>query len=476
MSKIGVEIEDIMTSVRALTLFTSFLFTVSSWAGIPQFNGIHRDLSLPATQRPVATGDFNGDGLLDFAEAGQGQNDGVLVIALGSATRGYTYSEKSLTTSYPAGVAAVDVNGDGKLDLVAVGTDIQVFLGKGDGTFAASITLSTGDSAASLAIADFNGDGHPDIAVGISTGVKFFWGNGDGTFKAGTSLPGDQYPTVATADFNRDSIPDLVAGGTNLSLYLGLGKGTFQKQTSAPPAGTVTEIALADFNGDQIPDLAVNFYSNSDQNTGIQVLLGGADGIFRSTTTMTGSSTAFTGVAAGDFDGDGKPDLVALLLTGPGAAPTDYDAVTVYAGKGDGTFGGGTSTPVGNRPEAAVAVDWDGDGRLDLIVSDFPNSSGSTYGVSILKGLGNRSFVQASAIPTEPNAGTSAIAAGDFNGDGLPDIVTANAGTSDVSVFLNQQNSGLMRRNQFACGAQGGVAGGRRRESRRQTGRGCCWP
>lgn len=432
-----------MRSARAFAIFTSFLFTVSAWAGIPEFGGIRRDLPVPATQRAVAVGDFNGDGILDFAEAGQTLPNGVLLIALGSATGGYTYSEHSLSSSYPGGVAAVDVNGDGKLDLVAVGIDIQVFLGRGDGTFAPSITLSIGDSATSLAIADFNGDGKQDIALGISTGAKFFWGNGDGTFKAGTSLPGDQYPTVATTDFNRDTIPDLVVAGTNLSLYIGLGKGVFQKQTSAPPAGSVTEIALADFNGDRIPDLAVAFYSNSDQNTGVQVLLGAADGTFRSTTTMTGTGTAFTGVATGDFDGDGKPDLVALLWTGPAATSNELDAATVFSGNGDGTFGSGTSTPVGNRPEAAVAVDWNSDGKLDLIVSNFPDSSGSIYGVSVLQGLGNRSFRQASAVPTEPNAGTSAVARGDFNGDGLPDVITANANTSDVSVLLNQQNSAL---------------------------------
>src|SRR5690242_15718737 len=172
----------------------------------------------------VAVGDFNGDGKLDYITANNGNNTTTLGIALGNGDG--TFKTPS-TIAIPCGalyVATGDFNGDGKTDLAVASADcspgtngVEMFLGNGDGTFTAKGTLTSPlSNPFSVGVADFNGDGKPDLAVvdrGSSTDAVFFYsGNGDGTFQApiSVSLGGLAASNqIVVADFNKDGHPDV---------------------------------------------------------------------------------------------------------------------------------------------------------------------------------------------------------------------------------------------------------------------------
>jgi hypothetical protein len=184
-----------------------------------------------------------------------------------------------------------------------------------------------------------------------------------------------------------------------------------------------TFIAAGDFNGDGIPDLAVvNYYSDS-----VTILVGNGDGTF------TTKSTVQTGpdpvsVAVGDFNGDGVLDLAVPNLT--------ENTVTVLLGNGDGTFSPiGTSPATGAAPESITVADFNGDGILDLAVINVcgndPNCQSFASTVTILLGNGDGTFTPVAAslaVGDDPES----IAVGDFNGDGIPDLAIPNSWNNNV--------------------------------------------
>jgi hypothetical protein len=203
------------------------------------------------------------------------------------------------------------------------------------------------------------------------------------------------------------------------------------------PNGEVT----ADFNGDGIPDLAILSSNNSDEGPyTVAVFLGNGNGTFRAGPTIQPSGIQFSPfMISGDFNGDGKPDLAILSYNG---YSTSY--ITVLLGNGDGSFATPITGQVYNQPitggdgvpGSLVAADFNGDGKLDVaVVGDYVSSGG----VTILLGNGNGTFTAAG-----PNFDLSAdfglIATGDFNGDGIPDLVATSYfedGTPPV-IFLGK--------------------------------------
>jgi hypothetical protein len=182
-----------------------------------------------------------------------------------------------------------------------------------------------------VAVADFNGDGIPDLAVGGS-GVSTLLGNGDGTFQAAVHYSAGSTPhSVAVGDFNRDGIPGLAvandaAPSGAVSVLLGNGDGTFQAAVKYTTGSQAAAVAVADLNGDGNLDLAVTVQVSNKVN----VLLGKGDGTFQAAVNYSaggGDSPAPRSLLVGDFNGDGVPDLAAANST-----------VSVLLGKGDGTF------------------------------------------------------------------------------------------------------------------------------------------
>jgi len=276
----------------------------------------------------IQVADVNGDGIPDLIVTGsKGASTAFTATMLGS---GNGYFQTPVETDFagvhiPPSVVLADLNGDGVLDLAfASGMSVQTLLGNGDGTFrlGPSTTLNQIPFAV-VATGDFNKDGHADLVVTVydlfSTGLDFavvLPGNGDGSFGStlpvsgsGSSLVGSI--TAAVGDFNGDGNLDIVTGiqtvGSTiqgiLQVSLGNGDGTFSTGVNVPNVGSVTTpVLVTDLNGDGILDLVTGGYG----------YFGRGDGTFPTNQGSTGTPTY---VFAGDFNGDGYPDLLDETIT-----------------------------------------------------------------------------------------------------------------------------------------------------------------
>ncbi len=345
---------------------------------------------------------------------------------------------------YPLSIAVGDFNGDGKPDLAVANLgalsgqasspgSVSVRLGKANARFSPSpgSPLTVGGGATSVAVGDFNGDHIPDLAVANfnDNTVSVLLGNGSGGFSPAAGSPvsvGAGPNSVAVADFNGDHIPDLAVANYNdntLSVLLGNGSGGFSAAAGSPltVGRNPFSVAVGDFNGDHIPDLAVANYSD---NT-VSVLLGTGSGGFSPSADSPFPSGGFlTSVAVGDFNGDHKLDLV----TADGA----NGSVSVLLGDGSGGLSPASSFAVGRGASSVAVGDLNGDHRLDLAVA---NSNDNT--MSLLFGDGSGFFSRAPGSPFPVGHAPSFVALGDFNGDGTPDLAVANRDDNTVSVLLN---------------------------------------
>ena len=352
------------------------------------------------------------------------------------------------------------------------GGEVSVLLGNGDGTFQAPVSYSSGGLYAfSVAIGDVNGDGKPDLVVvnacpsgsdcsgSPSTGVvSVLLGNGDGTFQSAVTYSSGGYwaRSVAIADVNGDGHPDLVVAndcasygscgnGGVVTVLLGNGDGTFQPPLGFSSGATdATWVAVGDVNGDGEPDLVVaNEYSLPTYFGAVGVLLGNGDGTFQAPVTYSSGWYNADLVVIADVNGDGHQDVVVDNGWRDDCSQYYCASVGVLLGNGDGTFQPVVTYSAGGDTAASVAVaDVNDDGHPDLIVSNLYQSGSDYYygSVSVLLGNGDGTFQSAvSFYPGFFNA--YSVAVGDVNGDGEPDLAVAGSGFESyegtVSVLLN---------------------------------------
>jgi len=326
--------------------------------------------------------DLNGDNKLDLVASGPAENE--LSVFLGNGDG--TFGPELLLTAFSSALVG-DFNGDGKPDIATLagggGTGaIRLYLGNGDGTFttAEDTTFSTGYiSNVSLVAGDFNGDGRLDIAVtGLGNGasqVYLLMGNGDGTFRPVTSAGSFNQPFgLSVADFDGDGHLDIAvaeSGSSAVSILFGNGDGTFQQQAEYPSGGYPNSLAVADFNGDGHPDIAVANSGPIGTAGAVAILLNSGGRVFAPPVSYdvgAGSNS----ISTDDVNGDGNLDLV-FATTQPSRQ------ALLLMGNGDGTF---ATNPLplsttSDWPNTAIG-DINGDGAPDVVI---PNGNG---GLTIL--------------------------------------------------------------------------------------------
>ncbi len=406
----------------------------------------------------AVTADINGDGKLDQVILGTpswGSSDNVLAVALGTGTG--LLQEPKLTT-LPEGsmsdLAVADLNGDKKADVTVAVYDgdtksVLVLLGNGDGTFAAPQFPPSIAGVTRIFAQDLNGDGRVDLlGVGVdpilwsSTAAVYqsWFGKGDGTFEAavGLTLSPAEVSEVLFDDWTGDGVPDLLTVNRGLSalrVFPGKGDGTFGAVITAGAISGVSyspKVKAGDYNGDGKRDLLISRYS------GIPALyLAKGDGTFAGPQDVADDqvSNDFT---VGDINGDGKLDLLS----------TTSSASAYYLGKGDGTFG--LRQSFSSRSFAGpVLADLNVDKKAELVGS-------RSLTVLVNNGSG---YLDPASMPTGTKP--SAVRLADVNADGKSDLIVTNYDKGTVRVALGEGNGRFGALATFTAGlGANGVAVG----------------
>lgn len=469
---------------RIACMATSLLIIILVFAATtalagPLFN-TRQDYAFPEFINCAASGDIDGDGLLDVVVGFRGVIQELPLVSLcnnGDGTFRYIEGPEYHNYGYVA-LALEDVDLDGDLDAIALNSTIaRIFRGNGDGTFQVPTLVYLNENANDIATGDMNGDGAPDLVTSSSNyhNITLVLGNGDGTFGSPVSyalgdpayyspvsvavgdLNNDGYDDVATANRNRDSVSVLLAQGdgtlqpavvypagnepkdvtfgdldgdqildliavnyedTHLTIMHGNGDGTFGEAESPPVPNHCTSATICDLNDDNRMDLAFSSGHYHDEVHQVPILLANGDGTFQQS--FTGTPYESSQVIAGDFNSDNQPDLV-----------IQSNVLSLLPGKSDGSFMAAETLDIvsWSGPIAVALADLDGNQNLDLVVANnFDNNAW------IFLGNGDGTFQSEHQYWMGSNP--VALDLADFNGDGNQDMAMAGWSHSAVRGYV----------------------------------------
>jgi hypothetical protein len=368
--------------------------------------------------KAIVAADFNGDGKLDIAITDQTPfNGGFVTVFLNAGQGTFGPGVNYAAGQSPTGLVATDLNGDGKLDLAVVDTqldqnlnfDVLVLTGNGSGSFNPATVINSGAFQTSgITSADFNGDNRPDLAISGSTGARVLFNNtapgGVPTFTQGPLLAAGFENAIAAGHIDNSPLPGIVVTSnlnSNVTLFPNLGNGNFGTALTFPTGGAPTALAVANLNGDNYDDVLVT------TSTGVGALATGTLNVLLNTTTPT---------------------------TQARLAPPVPNAVN--------------GAPVG------IGVHAGANGVVDLAAT--ANSTGGD--VTLLRARGDGTFQHSTDQSLLPfNITPGPVAVGDLNGDGFPDLVMANGaslltGNNTVAVFLANPGGGYRAPQQYPVG------------------------
>ncbi len=398
----------------------------------------------------VTTGDFNLDGKADLATANSGSNNVTIQLGDGSGVFTQPAGSPIAVGNNPRFVVVADFNLDGKPDLATANVssnNVTILLGNGSGGFTQSVSspIAIGGFLLSVTVGDFNLDGKPDLATAnvLLNSVTILLGDGSGGFTQPAGSPiavGNSPNSIAVADFNQDSKPDMAVANynsNNVTILLGSGNGSFTQPASSPVGVVLNPISLSvgDFNQDGKLDLA----TANDGSANVTILSGNGSGGF---TQPVGSPVDVgsrpQSIAVADFNLDGKPDLVTANLNSNNA--------TILLNNGSGGFNepAGSPVAVGTRPQSVAVADFNLDGKPDFATANL-NSNNVTIQLNTCAALpcSGTDFTQPAGSPIGLGTAPFSVATGDFNQDGKLDLVTSNPNSQTLNIFLGNDSGGF---------------------------------
>jgi hypothetical protein len=447
------------------------------------------DSNIGTTDAVIA--DFNRDGNPDLATSATGIANAVH-IRLGNGTGNFPTGTSIAAERGSPSIVTADFNGDGNLDLATCNNinELRVLNGNGNGTFAAAAAFATANVCQDLKTADFNVDGRPDLAVSmrlapLDRAVQTFINNGAGFNAPINNALAAGSPIMAVADFNRDCIPDLAVSefastiNTRIFIMLGNGSGSLATATTVTLNNTPQQMTVGDFNRDKKVDLAIRHNINNTAGANNLTILpgngaGGFGTAFAQSIAVAPQSTDMH-LATIDANRDGRDDLVIgrvggfLLYHGNSALFTrtenDFDGdlrtdPSVFR-PANGTWyinastGGLSAAQWGISVDKPAAADYDGDGRTDLAVwreNGFGNTNFSYFFIlrSSTNTLQQEQFGTTGDLPIPA----------DYDGDGKADAAvyrsTTGAGGQSLSYYRPSATAGVNFRT-FYWGTTGDI-------------------
>ncbi|CAF4606681.1 unnamed protein product [Rotaria socialis] len=401
----------------------------------------------------ITIGNFRDNNHVDIAVVNSGHDTLDVLFNSGNSSFETQLTLSIGADHYPLYVTTGDINKDDHLDIVTINSknnSISVILGHGNGSFETPKMYSTEDGSYPLAVAinDINGDNRSDLVIANTNrdniGILFRYNYT--LFKSENKYfsRNERRPlSILTSDFNNDTYLDIAVTfyySHTIGILLGHGNGTFGiMMIHALKNGSKPESLVAhDFNNDGRLDIIVVNAGTDD----LVILLGCGNGSFTTTKRLsTGENSNPIAIILADINKDGRTDIVVVNHA--------HDTIGVLFGYGNLTFSTlySYSTGIDSGPKSIAAGDFNSDGRIDIVVGNYGTSS-----ISIFLGNEKESFITQMNYSTGYQSWPACITVGDFNGDNQLDFAVSNHNLNDVGIFLGYGNGSFAPITTYSTG------------------------